>query len=212
MWKFCKNIMNMNVIIERYFTDQYMNENKCLVHRPHVSFRISEYVWNYIYENCLKAHNIINDEYIYHITLWFVPYDENCNYKMFSSPYNRKGTYFRPLPNFRTINKRHKQICIGCFSELISEKINPLSYADLVYDMFCSQFAVLCHNINDTDLKNIKSTLDYKYINSFTFPAPFEEQKYIGDDRVMTTDDDIKVSVKEEYMRFWNNNRLDQEL
>ena len=41
----------MNVIIERYITDQDMNEYNALIHRPRVSFQISEYIWNHIYAN-----------------------------------------------------------------------------------------------------------------------------------------------------------------
>lgn len=66
----------MNVIIERYITDQDMNEYNALIHRPRVSFQISEYIWNHIYANCLKSYQIIMDEFMYHINLWFILYDE----------------------------------------------------------------------------------------------------------------------------------------
>ena len=206
----------MNVIIERYITDQDMNEYNALIHRPRVSFQISEYIWNHIYANCLKSYQIIMDEFMYHINLWFILYDEKRNYETFNSPYNRKCTYFRPLSNFRTINKTHKQICIGICSEYINENISSSLYADLVYDMFCAQLTLLYQNIKDVELKRIKSTLDFDYINSFSYPAPFEEQKYIRDNGFIIRKDSstksYKVNVKEEYMKFWYNNATNKQI
>lgn len=202
----------MKVILERYFTDSNMNEYDALMHRPRVSFQISEYIWNHIYANYLKSREVMLNEFIYHIIIWFMLYDENVNYETFSSSYNRKCTYFRPLPNFRTINNIHKQICIGICSKYINENINPSSYADLVYDMFCSQLTLLYQNVQDIELKRIKSTLDFDYINSFSFPAPFEEQKYIHDDGFIIRDDGYKVNVKEEYKKLWNNNATNKQI
>lgn len=202
----------MKVILERYFTDSNMNEYNALMHRPRVSFQISEYIWNHIYTNCLKSHQVIKDEFVYHITLWFMLYDENMNYEAFISPYNRECTYFRPLPNFRTINNVHKQTCIGICSKYINENISPSLYADLVYDMFCSQLTLLYQNVEDIELKRIKSALDFDYINSFSYPAPFEEQKYIRDDGFIIRDDGREINVKEEYKRLWDNNATNKQI
>ena len=57
----------------------------------------------------------------------------------------------------------------------------------------------------------MKTGLDYEYINSFPYPAPFEEQRYMIDNQptLTTTYDNGKerfieqLNIKEEYLKYW---------
>lgn len=79
--------------------------------------------------------------------------------------------------------------------------------------MFCSLLIILYKKVKKEELDNLKAGLDYEYINSFPFPAPFEEQKYLTDDGVisMTHDSGKKritklLNVKEEYLNIGGDN------
>lgn len=54
--------------------------------------------------------------------------------------------------------------------------------------------------------------MDFDYINSFSYPAPFEEQKYIRDDGFIIRDDGREINVKEEYKRLWDNNATNKQI
>ena len=184
---------------------------QALIHRPRVSFMISEYVWKYIYEKYLLKLRLMSEEkYNYNIFLSFNKYNPNIHKFMFNSAYNHEKCFFWPEPKFRTVNVTDKWLTISLTAECIDENIIPALYASLVYDMFCSLLIILYKKVKKEELDNLKAGLDYEYINSFPFPAPFEEQKYLTDDGVisMTHDSGKKritklLNVKEEYLKHW---------
>ena len=58
---------------------------QALIHRPRVSYKISEYVWKYIYENYLfKLKLMSEDKFNYHILLTFAKYHPDIHKFMFS--------------------------------------------------------------------------------------------------------------------------------
>lgn len=77
--------------------------------------------------------------------------------------------------------------------------------------MFCAQPIVLYKKVKKEDLDKLKTGLDYEYINSFPYPAPFEEQRYMIDNQptLTTTYDNGKerfieqLNIKEEYLKYW---------
>lgn len=184
---------------------------QALIHRPRVSFKISEYVWKYIYENYLFILRLMpEDKYNYSICLSFNKYNANIHKFMFDSPYNQKKCFFQPSPKFRIENGQTKWAMIGLTAECVDENINPSLYASLVYDMFCAQLIVLYKKVKKEELDNLKAGLDYEYINSFPYPASFEEQRYLTDEQVISlTHDNGKervtqlLNMKDEYLKYW---------
>lgn len=184
---------------------------QALIHRPRVSNKISEYIWKYIYEMYLfKLNLMLEDKFNYSICLIFAKYNPNIHKFMFKSAYNQEKCFFRPSPNFRRV-KITKSLVIGLTGECVDENITPALYASLVYDMFCAQLLVLYKKVKKEDLDKLKTGLDYEYINSFPYPAPFEEQRYLTDNNVFhKTHDNGKertttiFNVKEEYLKYWS--------
>lgn len=184
---------------------------QALIHRPRVSNKISEYIWKYIYEMYLfKLNLMLEDKFNYSICLTFAKYNPNIHKFMFKSAYNQEKCFFRPSPNFRRV-KITKSLVIGLTGECVDENITPALYASLVYDMFCAQLLVLYKKVKKEDLDKLKTGLDYEYINSFPYPAPFEEQRYLTDNNVFhITHDNGKertttiFNVKEEYLKYWS--------
>lgn len=73
---------------------------QALIHRPRVSYKISEYVWKYIYENYLfKLKLMSEDKFNYHILLTFAKYNPDIHKFMFKSPYNQEKCFLdlRPI-------------------------------------------------------------------------------------------------------------------
>lgn len=66
--------------------------------------------------------------------------------------------------------------------------------------MICSVLYLLSYTKSKKEeLDNLKAGLDYEYINSFPFPAPFEEQKYLTDDGVISMTHDSGKNVSQSY-------------
>ena len=158
-----------------------------ILHRPRVSYKISEYVWLYIYKNYLKGLNILTDnKYSYRLNLSFSKYNPDIHKFFFDSQFNTEQNKFWPEKRFNTINKIIKQADIDVVSIYLDENIQPKDYADIVYDMFGAFLVEIYKKVKKVDMDNMKEGMDYKYIESFSFPAPFDEQRYFLDNNVYT--------------------------
>ena len=84
------------------------------------------------------------------------------------------------------LNKTIKQANIDVVSTYLDENIQHKDYADIVYDMFGAFLVEIYKKVKKADMDNMKKCMDYKCIESFSFPAPFDEQIYFLDDNVYT--------------------------
>ena len=169
-------------------------ENIC--ERPRVSHKIREYIWEYIFDNILKPRRIMTDDtFCYHFTLSFKKFNSKLHIFFTDSPYNTEFNKFRPTPRFTIFKKTTKIAQISIISDSISSLIYPRQYANLVYDGLGSFLILLNKKITKEILDAFKLGLDYTYIDSFEFPASFEEQLYIGDNSAIDG-----VPIKEVYL------------
>ena len=150
-----------------------------LFSRPRVSIHVDEYIWSFIEENIVKPHKLMRSEkHEYLLDIAFGQFDPAKHRYYPLSPYNgplREGvemdsanrSYFREdfaggkdrttwfSPNKIWTNCGDKVLNVDIKAANVSENITPREYADLLFD-----------GIGE----------------SFPFPAPFEEQRYIGDE------------------------------
>lgn len=171
----------MAVIIERSFGLNY----KGLLTRPRVSHKVSEYVFNTINENLLKPSKVLqSDKYIYKLTLSFsfeIPKKRKFPFP-YTSPFATSTRLFFPQKGYKPFEKIEKWATLGVIADDIDETITPFEYAKIVFIMFAD---FLIYNYKKFDKKMFDDMivkLDKNYINSFDFPASFEEQKYSLDD------------------------------
>ena len=171
----------MAVIILRSFGINY----KSLLTRPRISHKVSEYVFDFINENLLKPNKVLqSDKYIYKLTLSFsfeIPKQRKFPFP-YTSPFATKTRLYFPQNGFRTFEKIEKWATLGVIADDIDETINPLEYAKTVFRMFAD---FLLYNYKKFDKKMFEDLLlklDKNYIESFPFPASFDEQQYSLDD------------------------------
>jgi hypothetical protein len=69
-----------------------------------------------------------------------------------------------------------------CRSLLFNAQMTPSGYAQIIYDVFALYFTLRYKRLTKTIFDDLKRKLDYDYINSFEFPAKFENQKYMNDE------------------------------
>ena len=69
-----------------------------------------------------------------------------------------------------------------CSSSLFNAQMTPNEYVQIVYDIFALYFILRYKKLTKVLLDELKQQINYDYINSFTFPATFENQKYEQDD------------------------------
>lgn len=168
-----------------------------LISRPRVSYKISEYVFEYIRLKFLVPFKILKDDKNdYNITLSFVIFDEEKHKYFSSSTYNSEEEKFSPDSKLKTYNQV-KEATVRVISKNISSKMSPIEYANLVYDMFGALLVELYpKKINKEKMDSAKDGLDYDYIQVFSFPAPFEDQQYEADGSSFTKSINFKTTTE----------------
>jgi len=175
----------MSFRIKRSFEPDY----KSLLTRPRISHKVSEYVFDFVNENLLKPNKILqSDKYIYEFTFSFsflIPKSRKFPY---TSPFATNTRLYFSQNGFRTFEKVEKWATIEVIADDIDQTITPYEYANVVFNMLGD---FLLHNYKKFDkatFDKMRQNMSRSYIESFAFPASFEEQQY--------SLDDIKYPVK----------------
>jgi hypothetical protein len=167
--------------IERIWCDSVPDSNNkgierslnVLLQRPRIDYRVSEYVFDYINKNILVPHKILQKG-DFPICLFFWPYKGKVVYTI-PSDYNTETT----LHEF--VMKR-KEIILYINSIEMNQNMTPELYAGLVYDAMAS-FLIEAWKERKRNIEKIPSGSEYHKIKRYVYPALFEGQNYIGDER-----------------------------
>lgn len=181
-----------------------------LLKRPRVSYKISEYVLSYIDKEILKPAKILqSDRYIYEFTLSFSFGIPKPNKVIYKSPFGTDKKMFIPQKGFRTSGKTTKVAQLLFIGDDIGPNILPTEYAYIIYIMLADYLLYNFKKLKKEVFDNKLEFLDTKTINSYPYPAPFEQQKYILDESgyvkywkdYVNNRNDKWISIKDEYLR-----------
>ena len=64
----------------------------------------------------------------------------------------------------------------------VSESITPREYADLLFDGIGAALVSNFKRLKREEFDGLKPKIDWSVVERFPFPAPFEDQQYIGDE------------------------------
>jgi hypothetical protein len=183
-----------------------------LFSRPRVSAKVSEYIIELISRNILVPLKIMqSDKFDYLLSLSFSKYIPGKHKINSVSPYTTDQKKFVTPIGFSTIDKTTKWAYLSVSATDLDETIKPKDYAILAYELVSSflikNFKKITKEILDKNLE----TLDYGFINSLPYPAPFEEQKYSLDESGYVKDwndyvnkeTDKWVYFKDEYLKHY---------
>jgi len=171
----------MSFIIKRSWGVNY----KSLLARPRVSHNVSEYVFDFLNENLLKPNNILqSDKYVYEFTLSFSPsIPKNRKFPFpYTSPFATETRLFFGQKGFRTFEKIQKWATLSVIADDIDQSITPYEYATVVFKMFADFLLSNYKKFDKEVFDKFIQQLDKEYIESFAFPASFEDQQYSLDD------------------------------
>ena len=56
--------------------------------------------------------------------------------------------------------------------------MSPSEYANIAFDAFGSFLVIIYKKLNKSDFEDIKSSMDYEYINNLPFPASLKECRF----------------------------------
>lgn len=183
-----------------------------LLKRPRVSYKISEYILSFMDKEILKPANILQSEkYVHEFTLSFSFGIPRPNKIIYKSPYATKKRLFIPQKGFTVFEKTTKKIHLTFIGDDIGPDISPNDYADIVYTMFADYLLYNYKKLRKETLDNKKELIDLKKVNSYTYPAPFGQQKYILDDSGYVKDwedyvnnrKDKWIYIKDEYLKHY---------
>lgn len=176
-----------------------------LFSRPRVSIHVDEYIWSFIEENIVKPHKLMRSEkHGYLLNISFDQFDPAKHRYFPLSPYNgllREGvemdsanrSYFREdfaggkdrttwfSPNKIWTNCGDKVLNVDIKAANVSENITPREYTDLLFDGIGAALVFNFKRLKREEVDGLKPKIDWSIVESFPFPAPFEEQRYIGD-------------------------------
>ena len=177
-----------------------------LFSRPRVSIHVDEYIWSFIEENIVKPHKLMRSEkHGYLLDISFGQFDPAKHRYFPLSSYNgllREGvemdsanrSYFREdfaggkdrttwfSPNKIWTNCGDKVLNVDIKAANVSENITPREYADLLFDGIGAALVFNFKRLKREEFDGLKPKIDWSIVESFPFPAPFEEQRYIGDE------------------------------
>lgn len=144
---------------------------------PRISYKLVEYVWNFIKEKFLIPNKIwINDKYNYRFALWLERIKPEHKYFQENS-FNTEDTKIF-TPKFRNSANSVRQTILNITSRFIDKNISPSQCALLLYDAFASLILIYTKKLSKEDFDREKENLDFDLINSFPFPATLEETQY----------------------------------
>ena len=85
-------------------------------------------------------------------------------------------------PNKIWTNCGDKVLNVDIKAANVSENITPREYADLLFDGIGAALVFNFKRLKREEFDGLKPKIDWSIVESFPFPAPFEEQRYIGDE------------------------------
>jgi hypothetical protein len=146
-----------------------------LLQRPRIDYRVSEYVFDYINKNILAPHKILQKG-DFTIDLFLQPY-----YKEEKSAFSHIYDYDTETTKYNSRIEK-KEITLFCDSIEMNQNLTPKMYASLVYDAMAS-FLIEAWKERKRNIEKIPFGSDYHKIKRYVYPALFEGQNYIGDER-----------------------------
>ena len=195
------------VEINRVWLNVDTDTNKItLFSRPRVSIRVDEYIWSLIEEHIVKPHKLMRSEmHKYLLKIAFGRFDLVRHRYYPLSPYNgplregvemesSKSSYFREdfadaeerttwfSPDKIWTNCGTKVLDVNIDAANVSESITLREYADLLFDGIGAALVFNFKRLKCEEFDALKSEIDWSVVESFPFPAPFEDQQYIGDE------------------------------
>lgn len=183
-----------------------INNNKTtLFGRPRVPIHVDEYIWGLIEEHIVKPHEVMRSEkHGYLLKIAFDQFDPARHRYFPLSSYNgplREGVKpdsangWYPREDFANAEERttwfspdkiwtncgNKVLDVNIDAANVSESITPKEYADLLFDGIGAALVFNFKRLKREEFDGLKSKNDWNMVERFPFPAPFEEQQYIGD-------------------------------
>ena len=195
------------VEINRVWLNVDTDTNKItLFSRPRVSIRVDEYIWSLIEEHIVKPHKLMRSEkhgYLLKISFnrfnpvrhrYYPLSSYNGTLREGVKPDSANGWY--PREDFADAEERatwfspdkiwtncgNKVLDVNVDAANVSESIAPREYADLLFDGIGAALVFNFKRLKREELDGLKPKIDWSMVESFPFPAPFEEQQYIGDE------------------------------
>ncbi|QQT26892.1 hypothetical protein [Sphingobacterium spiritivorum] len=174
-----KEDVERTISVKRFWSHTDENDGidkpEIMFKRPRVDYRISEYVWEFIETNILAPKKLLQKNSL-NITLFPGPIKKSHKF-FYGSVYDTESIKFRPSLR----GSKLKEISISCSYNGFTETMSPMEYASIVYDMYCSFIVDNFKKITKEECDELKIRMNPELINSFEFPASFENQKYSGD-------------------------------
>jgi hypothetical protein len=143
---------------------------------------VSECVFDFINDNLLKPSKVLqSDKYVYKFTFSFSFSIPKRKFP-YTSPFATTTRLYFSQRGFRTFEKVEKWATMMVIADDIDQTIQPFEYATVIFKMFGDFLLTNYKKFDKETLDALLPKLDRQYIESFTFPASFEEQQYSLDD------------------------------
>ncbi len=141
--------------------------------RPKVSYKIREYIEGFFLNVVLREKKIIvNTKWNTLLQMSFF-IDANEDYIISLPPSTYKNESIKAYP-----------IMISYTSRIDKAKNINVEFAMILYEAVTEFLVTHFKKVSKEELEELKVKLDVNYLSSIIYPAPFNEQRFVGDDSI----------------------------
>ncbi|QEE49740.1 hypothetical protein FUA48_09125 [Flavobacterium alkalisoli] len=141
--------------------------------RPKVSYKVKEYIEDFFVEMFFTEKKIIVNNKV-------------TSLLQISFFIDKTKEYITLLPPtvYKSYNTKAFPIMVGYVDKFQVSKNTNLDFAYMLFDIVSEFLLVNYKKVKPEELKILKEQIDIDYLSKIVYPAPFEEQLFVGDNNL----------------------------
>ncbi|MBO9151155.1 hypothetical protein ACFOTA_02980 [Chitinophaga sp. GCM10012297] len=158
--------MNAKFLISQNAVDQA---------RPPISHQVAKYLEHFITERVLKEKRIILDgQWNVRLSMFFI--EDGPRFQL-------NGVLFQQTATARTVKAERLKIfqVFVSYTAILKSEDPYRKTITLMYEAIKAFFTSIYKKVSPDFMDELFEELDFAYLMSLPYPAPFEDQKYVGD-------------------------------
>ncbi len=156
-----------------------------IINAPRISFEVMEYVCDFFVKELLEPKKLTKSKWNFYLSLLLISSTKKDPIIEHIAPTeSRKIVSEDIVVKFMNYPRKDTKLFDENYTIYMkapfSKDTTPKEFVNYLFFMFAHFFNVRYKKINEEDVLSLQDKLDWNYINSIEFPAPFEKLNYTG--------------------------------
>ena len=143
--------------------------------RPKVSYKIREYIEEFFLKEVLNEKKIIVNNKVDTLLQMSFFIDANEDYIISLPPSTYKNENIKAYP-----------IMISYSNRIENAKNINIEFAMILYEAVTEFLVTHFKKVSREEMEGLKVKLDLDYLSTIIYPAPFKEQRFVGDNSIVS--------------------------